>query len=161
LQEPEPLVGVDGPLHVLGTVERSGRQAREPRQAAPTGQGQQGPILGRQAADAATPSSEHGVRRGGRAAHEHVGRARDGLDDEVSPVPGDGIEAEEHAAAHRLQHRLHEHRHGPGPAHGVARVGSRGEHGVDGAPEGIPAADLEQGGELAGHGGGRGILDRR
>ena len=47
------------------------------------------------------------------------------FDDEVPPIPGDGIEPEHHAATHRVQLRLHQHRHRPRRARRPRRGGLR------------------------------------
>ena len=122
LQEPQPVIVVEGPLHVLGPVERSGGVVGEASQAPATRRGQQGACTRCRGADPPAPPSEHDVGRGHRAAHEGVRGARDGFHDEVAAVPGDGIEAEEHPAAPRSQQGLHEDGHRLGLAHRVVGV---------------------------------------
>ena len=146
--EHDDVVVDDRPLDVLRTAEHVGRallQRDEPAHVGVDG----GDRTGRLDDLAARRQRDrHAVDL---AAHELVGTAGNGGDDEAVGAAGDGVGAEHDAAGVGNEERLDEHGHATGDGqalvHGFAARDDRA-HGVD---ETVPAAHVEHGLEAAGH----------
>ena len=157
LQEHEPAVVLDGPLHVLGTVEHARHRVRQRDELSQLGAWQLGPVGAREA-DHVAARVEDVPRPVDRAAHEPLGSTVDGRDDAAVGAAGHRVDAEQHAAMARIDERLDQH--GDRCARQAARV-PRVEDTSHGGGELVEVRDPDHRLELTGHRGGRGVLEHR
>ncbi len=161
LQQPQDVVGIEGPLDILGPPELVGGPCCQARDASalPTVENGRFAII-RGTLDQAPAAAQQVALGGHGPAHEGLRPPGDGLNQYVGAVPSDRVEPEQHAADPSDDLPLHQDGHRRRQAR-ADRAHRGAENLMDCRLERGPAHHVQAGQELARHGRGAHVLHSR